>query len=247
MRHTRRRDIGPKSSSGAGPRSSYWIFGPLPDLTCVLLTPLVILAVFAAARRGGWAGGLVAFALALAMAHYLPGILRAYGDRALFKRFRIRLTLAPLVLVASTTGMAYLNLNFVFLLLGLWSAWHWMMQIYGFARIYDARSGRTPARLDQAVCLAWFGTAVFVLNDALPAYATRFYQSGGTLLPAWPFEAFTQAWFVLTLTLTVIYGLYLLWGGMDRRWPNPLKLVFLILSFGYLTHTASLLDEPIVA
>src|SRR6266446_2456534 len=172
----------------------YWILGPLQDMAFVLLTPLPILLTFAAAQRGGWVDGLVAFVLALAMAHYLPGIMRAYGDRALFQRFRVRLIVAPLFLTAATAWFAYLNLNFVFLLMGLWGAWHWMMQTYGFARIYDAkgssstRTKQTATRisswLDQTICLLWFGMCVFVLNNDLPIYFTRFYESGGPPLPA---------------------------------------------------------------
>src|SRR5215510_6335789 len=97
-------------------RRQYWIFGPLQDAAFVLLTPLAILLTFAAARRGGWVDPLIAFGLALAMAHYLPGILRAYGDRGLFSRFRTRLILAPLLLITVTTYFAYLSLHIVLLL-----------------------------------------------------------------------------------------------------------------------------------
>src|SRR4051794_15950664 len=110
----------------------YWIFGPLQDTAFILVTPLAILGTFAAARTGGWMDALLTFALALAMAHYLPGILRAYGDRALFRRFRLRLILAPLVLFTITALFAYRNLHVVLLLALLWGQWHWMMQVYGF-------------------------------------------------------------------------------------------------------------------
>src|SRR5437867_11461482 len=141
------------AKSGGWWQSDYWIFSPLQDMIFVLLTPLLILLTFAAARRSGWINGLLTFGLALAMAHYLPGILRAYGDRALFQRFRVRLILAPLFLIAISTWFAYLSLHIVILLALLWGQWHWMMQVYGFARIYDAKGGgrpaaRTPAWLD---------------------------------------------------------------------------------------------------
>src|SRR5262245_24595416 len=98
---------------GRGVATRYWIFSPVQDTLFVLFTPLLILGTFAAARRGGWMNGLLAFALALATAHYLPGILRAYGDRALFRRFRVRLILAPLFLFTVTGAFAYLNLHVV--------------------------------------------------------------------------------------------------------------------------------------
>jgi tetratricopeptide (TPR) repeat protein len=240
-----------KVDADAGQRlPSYWIFNPLQDTLFLLLTPLAILSAFFLAQRAGWTDALLAFALALAMAHYLPGMLRAYGDRALFRRFRVRLIIAPLFLIATTTWIAYLNLNFVFLLLGLWGAWHWMMQVYGFARIYDAKadtSARTPARLDQMICLLWFGTCVFVLNGALTIYVTRFYESGGPSLPPGAFTWFTRIWFAITVILTGFYLIHTWRTVRARRWPNPLKFVLLIATFAYLYYTASLADQPLMA
>src|SRR5262245_49401927 len=186
----------------------YWIFGPVQDMIFILLTPLLILGTFEAARRGGWMDGLLTFALALATAHYLPGILRAYGDRALFRRFRVRLIIAPLFLFTVTGVFAYLNLHIVLLLALLWGQWHWMMQVYGFARIYDAKAkpeARTPAWLDRTMCLMWFGMCVFVLNIDLPSYVTSFYQSGGPRIPAEAFVWFTRLWLVATIALTGLY------------------------------------------
>src|SRR5437870_2271464 len=91
----------------------YWIFSPIQDVAFIFFTPLFILLTFAAAERGAWMDGLLTFALALATAHYFPGILRAYGDRALFRRFRLRLILAPLFLFTVTATFAYLNLHVV--------------------------------------------------------------------------------------------------------------------------------------
>src|SRR5258705_11838261 len=192
------RSTNEKAVESGPPQSRYWIFSPLQDMAFVLLTPLPILLAFAVARRTGWMDGLLTFGLALAMAHYLPGILRAYGDRALFRRFRIRLIIAPVFLFAITTWFAYLALHSVILLALFWGQWHWMMQVYGFARIYDAKvkpSARTPAWLDQMICLLGFGMCVFVLNNDLPSYDTSFYHSGGPPGPGNAFASF--AWSVL--------------------------------------------------
>src|SRR6185369_10004240 len=191
-----------------GVAARYWIFSPVQDMAFVLLTPLLILGTFAAAQRRGWMDGLLTFALALATAHYLPGILRAYGDRALFRRFRLRLILAPIFLFTVTSAFAYLNLHAVLLLALLWGQWHWMMQVYGFARIYDAKAkpeARTPAWLDRAMCLVWFGMCVFVINMDLPSYLTSFYQSGGPRISAGTFVWFTRAWLAVTVAMTAVY------------------------------------------
>jgi len=231
------------------PPRNYWAFGPLHDLTFVLLTPLAILSAFIVSGKMGWLDGLVVFALASAMGHYLPGILRAYGDRALFHRFRTRLIAAPLFLFGSTLLLAWFNYNFVFLLVGLWGAWHWTMQVYGFARIYDARSGpkgTTPPLLERAVCILWFGTCVFVLNDVLQVYFADFYRSGGEVLTAESVWWFTQAWLWATAAVTAAYAIHSVMVLRNGGRPNPLKFVFIVITFLYLKYTASQIDRPVV-
>jgi len=77
-----------------------------------------------------------------AMGHHLPGMIRAYGDRALFERFRWRFILAPLFLlvtcVAFYCGPQRNHPGCFFL-----GVWHGMMQTYGFCRILRCEK---PAR-----------------------------------------------------------------------------------------------------
>ena len=229
--------------------SAYWIFSPIQDMAFVLFTPVVILVTFAAARRGAWMDGLLTFALALATAHYLPGILRAYGDRALFRRFHTRLILAPIFLFGLTASFAYLNLHIVVLLALLWGQWHWMMQVYGFARIYDAKAkpeARTPSWLDRALCLLWFGACVFVLNLDLPSFLTNFYQSGGPRIPAEAFVWFSRAWLIATVAITVVYLFRTVTSLRQGQRPNPLKFVFIAATFLYLSYTSGVLERPLM-
>jgi Tfp pilus assembly protein PilF len=225
----------------------YWIFSPLYDSTFILFTPVLILLAFFVAQRGAWMDGLLAFGLALAMGHYLPGVLRAYGDRALFRRFRTRLIAAPILLIGVTTWFAYRNLHAVLLLAALWGMWHWMMQSYGFARIYDAKSAapaRMPAWLDQLVCLAWFGMAVFVFNNDLPSYLTNYYESGGPAIPASLFSWFTRGWLVVTAALTIYYVVEVVKTVRAGHKPNPLKFVFIAATSAYLAYTVSVAQRP---
>lgn len=232
---------------GGMARPGYWIFSPLQDMAFVMFTPLLILLTFALAGSSGWTNGLLAFGLSLGVAHYLPGMLRAYGDRALFRRFRTRLIVAPIFLVTITTWFAYLNLHIVILISLIWGAWHWMMQIYGFARIYDAKaapSARTPARLEQLFCLMWFGMCVFVLNSGMTGYLTRFYESGGPRLPTQALTTFTRSWTAITVAVTVFYIGQTLWAIREGRRPNPLKFVFIVTTFAYLSYTTSVAERP---
>ena len=236
-------------TSDIAPSRKYWAFGPFHDLTFVLLTPLAILLTFMVAGKMGWVDGLVTFALASAMGHYLPGIFRAYGDSALFLRFRMRLIAAPLFLFGSTLLLAWFNYNFVFLLVGLWGAWHWTMQVYGFARIYDARSGpkgTTPPLLERTVCILWFGMCVFVLNDVLQVFVTNLYESGGAVLTAESVLWFTRVWMGATAAVTVLYVVHTLLVLRDGGRPNPVKFIFIALTFIYLKYTASQIDRPAV-
>jgi tetratricopeptide (TPR) repeat protein len=235
--------------TGENAFSRYWIFSPAQDLAFVLGTPLLILGTFAAAARAGWMNGLLAFALALATAHYLPGIFRAYGDRSLFRRFRIRLILAPLLLFSVTGAFAYLNLHIVLLLALLWGQWHWMMQVYGFARIYDAKAkpeARTPPWLDRAICLLWFGMCVFVLNEDLPSYVTSFYESGGARIPREAFIWFSRGWLGLTFAATAVYFSRTIALLRRGETPNPLKYLFIAATFVYLSYTAGVVTRPLL-
>jgi Tfp pilus assembly protein PilF len=226
-----------------------WIFGPVEDLAFVLATPALILGIFAAARRGAWMDGLLTFMLVLAMAHYFPGILRAYGDQSLFRRFRVRLIAAPIFLLTVTGAFAYLNLHIALLLALLWGQWHWMMQVYGFARIYDAKANhdaRTPAWLDRSLCLLWFGMCVFVINHDLASYLTRFYESGGPRIPPESFLWFRRAWIAITVALSAVYVVRMIRLIKQGGRPNPLKIVFIAVTFIYLSYTAGVMERPLV-
>ncbi len=85
-----------------------------------------------------------------AIGHHLPGMMRAYGDRILFDRFKYRFLLTPLVLGATCVLFAVKELNALVLIAYVWGVWHGLMQTYGFLRIYDAKAGIAVAGDSQA-------------------------------------------------------------------------------------------------
>ncbi len=157
---------------------------------------------------------------------------------------------APLFLFGSVLLLAWFNYNFVFLLVGLWGAWHWTMQVYGFARIYDARSGpkgTTPPLLERTVCILWFGMCVFVLNDVLQVTSQTFTRVAAQFCPRNRCCGSHSVWLwsdccghcCLCNPHAVIV---LRTGGR----PNPVKFIFIAVTFIYLKYTASQIDRPAV-
>src|SRR5207248_1342059 len=124
-----------------------------------------------------------------------------------------------------------------------------MMQVYGFARIYDAKAkpeGRMPAWLDRSLCLLWFGMCVFVLNQDLPSFVTSFYQSGGPVIPPEIFVWFTRAWLAATTVLTIMYAARTIRSIREGQPPNPLKFVFVAVTFVYLSYTSGVVNRPLL-
>src|SRR5947199_10117827 len=85
----------------AAPRRTVWILNSWRDLILYVGTPLLLVPMFALAQTRWSAQDIYLFVAAFgATGHHLPGMIRAYGDRALFERFRWRFIFAPIFLVA---------------------------------------------------------------------------------------------------------------------------------------------------
>src|SRR5437762_1941161 len=91
-------------------RPNLWILNSWRDLILYVATPLLILPVFALAQSRWSPQDIYLFVAAFgAMGHHLPGMIRAYGDRALFERFRWRF-IQPWILHAMQRGFVFLAL-----------------------------------------------------------------------------------------------------------------------------------------
>src|ERR1700741_3443053 len=87
------------SQDGTSSRASQWILDPWRDFVLIVGPPLVILPALGLVQ-GRFRPEQIYLLVASfgAVGHHLPGIMRAYGDRLLFARFRWRFVLAPLLL-----------------------------------------------------------------------------------------------------------------------------------------------------
>src|SRR6266576_462692 len=128
--------------TAAGRKPSLWILDSWRDLVLYVCTPLLLVPMFIAAQ-GVWAAEDIYLCVAAfgAMGHHLPGMIRAYGDRALFQRFKWRFIFAPIFLVVGCTIFLFRDLIGIALIAFVCGFCHGMMPTYGFCRIYDAKVG----------------------------------------------------------------------------------------------------------
>src|SRR5882757_6067686 len=223
--------------TAAGRKPSLWILDSWRDLVLYVCTPLLLVPMFIAAQ-GVWAAeDIYLFVAAFgAMGHHLPGMIRAYGDRALFQRFRWRFICAPIFLVVVCAAFSVWNLTGIVLVAFIWGVWHGMMQTYGFCRIYDPNLGPSreiTGRLDFALCRNWFATAVLLSPQRMTDTLETYYSAGGPFIPPAVLRAGQQGLLALALLISALFLANFLWMWSSGKRPSPVKLVLLITSISF--------------
>ena len=234
----------------AAPRQKLWILDSWRDLILYVGTPLLLLPAFALAQARWSPQDIYLFVAAFgAMGHHLPGMIRAYGDRALFDRFKWRFILAPLFLLTVCTAFFWWDLKGILLVVFFWGVWHGLMQTYGFCRIYDAKTGMFDAltrRLDFAACVIWFATAValspYRLSDTLDIY----YMCGGPFIQPSLLLHGQQLILFAAIAVSVLFVLH-----FGRMWiigkrHNPVKVALLITSIAFWWYCNNLVANILV-
>ncbi len=152
-------------------RPTVWIISPWADIALLVAAPLAIVPIVWGATQ--WLSTeliVVAVAAFASLGHHLPGFMRAYGDRELFRRFRWRFVLAPPLILTVAVFFSWRNLHGLELILLVWATWHIIMQTYGLMRIYDLKRGirdAASARLDFGACLAVFAAGILFSQTRL--------------------------------------------------------------------------------
>lgn len=214
-----------------------WILGPKRDLIFFILTPLLIIPLALALKDQIPLSTLGLYVLGLGgFGHHLPGFIRAYSDPDLFRRYRLRFTLIPALLLFVCGLYSFLDLNALTCATVAWGTWHGAMQINGFMRIYDSKVNSfrpMTARLDWLMCLAWFGLAILHSPAKQFSLVAQFYASGGFLIPPQAFAMFRQFWDTATVLVTLAFL-----ANAFRQWksgapPSPLKFLTLVSSFAF--------------
>ena len=238
------------AAPASAPKPRLWILDSWRDLILYVGTPLLLVPVFALAQSRWSPQDIYLFVAAFgAMGHHLPGMIRAYGDRALFERFKWRFILAPLFLLAVCTAFFWWDLKGILLVVFFWGVWHGLMQTYGFCRIYDAKTGTfdvVTRRLDFAMCVIWFATAValspYRLSDTLDTY----YMCGGPFVPPTVLHHGQQLILWAAIAVSVLFLIH-----FGRMWivgkrPNPVKVALLITSITFWWYCNNLVANILV-
>jgi Flp pilus assembly protein TadD len=225
------------ASAAAGRKPGLWILDSWRDLVLYVCTPLLLVPIFIGAQGVWSAEDIYLFVAAFgAMGHHLPGMIRAYGDRALFQRFRWRFICAPIFLVVVCAAFSVWDLKGIVLVAFIWGVWHGMMQTYGFCRIYDAKVGsfaQVTRRLDFAVCAIWFATAVLLSPQRMTDTLETYYSAGGPFIPPAVLRVGQQGLLAVAVLVSVLFLANFVWMWSSGKRSSPVKLVLLITSISF--------------
>jgi len=200
------------------------------------------------APAADWLLIIAAPALVLALAHHLPTFIRVYGDVELFRRFRWRFLLAPVIPLGFAVGvLVYLARQgypleyflYLYILLALWDPWHFLRQHFGFMRIYDrgnAAPQQLASRMDWWLCGAWF---LFIMLSS-GAWLARLLEdlansAGMAVLHVLPWHwlpQLTQSLWMAAIGITAAYLAYLAWCRRKGYFISTAKLVLCAATFG---------------
>lgn len=172
-----------------------------------------------------------------ALGHHAPGLMRAYGDRKLFRRFWLRFTVVPALALSIFTFYSIDQLPGLMLVLLFWGTWHFLMQTYGFARIYDSKVGSfdaTTRRLDFSLCVAWFGASVLFASNRLNEFLSLALKSGLTFVLQIPIEPVRTVWLVGTAVVTALFVANVVRKVARGESINTVKLLLLGSTFLFL-------------
>ena len=238
------------SAPATAARPKLWILNSWRDLILYVGTPLLLIPAFALAQAKWSPQDIYLFVAAFgAMGHHLPGMIRAYGDRALFERFKWRFIFAPLFLLLTCVAFFWWDLKGILLVVFFWGVWHGLMQTYGFCRIYDAKTGTFDTltrRLDFAMCVIWFATAValspYRLSDTLDTY----YMCGGPFISPLVVQLGQGLILLAAVAVSVLFVVHFcrLWIIGNR--PNPVKVALLITSIAFWWYCNNLVANILV-
>lgn len=192
------------------------IQGPVADSFWIIFSPLVALATMGALWAWSGVSDLALYAILFGFVvtgHHLPGWFRAFGEPAVYSRYRARLWMSlaavpALVILPTAYGLGAVALTVA----ALFDLWHVAMQQHGFGRIYAAKAGDIAplsSRIDLACVLVWYGAAVAWSDPWMQGIARVFRKAGLPVfdwLTPYAWKSIKLALLAVSLALAAVYA-----------------------------------------
>ncbi len=225
-----------------------WILDPRRDLGWFLLLPGV--AVLVAIGCHHWLPyvALASVNLWITIPHHCSTWVRTYGLHEDLQRWRGRLLLGPLLIA----GIALLGHRWapatLLLLVTMWDQQHSIMQQHGFARIYDFKAGTgTPrtGRLDLVLNWVLYGN-LFLTAPLFVQYWLRELFFWRVPIGVDGVKTLQGVSWVVTGVVLTVYAVHVVQCLRRGDGVNPVKLLFLLASYGLWYGTAWHTDSILV-
>ncbi len=216
----------------------------------VLAAPIPVFLVISGAHVVSSTAVVTSMIMVWAIGHHLPGMMRAYGDPGLFQRFKIRFLVAPVMLIGVCFWSIRQGLSGVHVIIGIWGWWHYLMQTYGFVRIYDAKVGSFAATtrwLDWAMCFVWFAAAIVLSDNTAYGFLQRFYNSGFPIPSAGFMNSLRAGMIVAASTVTLLFVANFVNLWLNGKPPGLIKIVLMGTTFAYFWYSTSTVTNIAVA
>lgn len=230
-----------------------WIINRASDSLFFIGMPLLSLIALQFASNYFSSFDIALFVLAFfAVGHHLPGLMRAYGEKELFDRYKARFIISPIVIIACVGWSVFNGHLGFFILLALWDMWHFFMQHYGFMRIYEVKRhkpSRLSGRLDWLLTVSWFTYIVVASPHYLVNFMERCHRYGFGLY-SWINPDYLQdlrQWvLVLAIAISVVYLAHLVRSSLQKQpivWP---KIAISFTTFLTVYYAYIVLDDVIL-
>lgn len=232
------RSVGPLRSPrlvavGAGVlRPGYILSGPA-DLVWFLTLPF--LAVLVALGCQAWLPyvAVASINLWITIPHHYATWVRTYGMPDVWNRFKERLVLGPVVIIAFTmAGLTWAPITLL-LLVSAWDHQHSIMQQHGFARVYDFKAGTgLPSTGRYDLTLHWVLYSHMFLNAPMFRFLwIRELHRMGLPISAGFVEGLLAASWAVLIGYLAVYAWHLARTVRAGRPVNPVKYAFIGASY----------------
>lgn len=249
-----------------------WIISRNWDIVFIIAAPILAFFWAVGTLQLTSVGVVLSIFMVFNVAHHFPTFIRIYGDRDLLRRFRWELILGPVIPFGLALAAVYYviisseqsgqnaekiaeSMLFLFVVLLIWDPWHFLMQHYGFMRIYD-RHNQAPrkiaARMDLAVSWIWFICILVLISEWLPDLLYDLHDNHSLPL-VFVFGTNAYLWLERFVIMTaagmgLVYVGYLVWCFKRGYYISKAKLWLLAITFGVmvLTYVPNPLIERIV-